>query len=158
MEAYWLDAEAGEARWMFDSLDTIKADASQTGGAFALVHFREFEGSGPPLHVHTRFDNGLYVLRGRFTFQVGDDTFAAEAGAWVFVPRDVPRTWRCDSPEGHMLSFTTPAGFEAFYRDAGVALEMGEAPPAMTEPDGAVVGPLAAKVGTSIVGPPIAAM
>ena len=155
MKAYWLRPEHGDARWMFDSVDTIKADASQTGGAYALVHFREFKGSGPPHHVHSSFDNGLYILDGTFTFSVGENTFTADAGTWVFVPRDVPRTWRCESEEGHMLSFTTPAGFEEFYREVGPALTEADALPARSEIDSEVIVPIASRYGTSIVGPPI---
>ena len=155
MSVYSVEPGGGDARWMYDSVDTIKADASQTGGAFALVEFRTFEGSSPPTHVHSRFDNGLYVLEGKFTFHVGDESFVAGPGAWVYVPRNVPRTWRCDSSEGRVLSFTAPAGFEEFYREAGAPLADGDPLPERSEPDPDVVGPMAARYGTSIVGPPI---
>src|SRR6186997_79112 len=32
---YWLARDEGDAIWMFDSLDTIKADADQTGGGLS---------------------------------------------------------------------------------------------------------------------------
>jgi hypothetical protein len=52
---------------MFDVLDTIKAGADQTGNSFALVETINSQGMGPPLHVHDRFDRGLYVLEGEYT-------------------------------------------------------------------------------------------
>lgn len=155
MEPYRLDPSNGDPIWMFDSLDTIKADASQTNGAFAAVEFRTFENSSPPLHVHTRFDNGLFVLEGNFTFVVAEETFTAGPGTWVFVPRDVARTWRCESAEGRMLSVTAPAGFEDFYRHAGERVPEGEELPTPSEPDAAALATLAAEYGTSIIGPPI---
>jgi hypothetical protein len=37
MEPYVLGREEGEAIWMFDALDTIKADAERTGGGSSVV-------------------------------------------------------------------------------------------------------------------------
>ena len=39
MKPYVLGRDAGEAIWMFDALDTIKADAERTGGGFSVVEF-----------------------------------------------------------------------------------------------------------------------
>jgi hypothetical protein len=39
MKAYALDRAKGEAIWMFDALDTIKADADGTGGGFSVSSF-----------------------------------------------------------------------------------------------------------------------
>jgi hypothetical protein len=64
MKPYVLGREQGEAIWMFDSLDTIKADAERTGG-FSVVEFLDFEGSSVPLHVNGPLGHGLLHPRGR---------------------------------------------------------------------------------------------
>jgi hypothetical protein len=74
MKPYALGSDEGEAIWMFDSLDTIKAGAEQTGGGFAVVEFLDFEGSSVPLHVNDRWDTGFYILDGAYTFAIADDT------------------------------------------------------------------------------------
>jgi hypothetical protein len=53
-----LARDEGDAMWMFDSLDVIKADADQTAGGFSVVEFRDFEDSSVPLHVNDRWDTG----------------------------------------------------------------------------------------------------
>jgi hypothetical protein len=70
MKPYVLGREAGEAIWMFDALDTIKADAERTGGGFSVVEFLDFEGSSVPLQVNDRWDNRL--LHSRWRVQLRD--------------------------------------------------------------------------------------
>ena len=72
MEPYVLGHEEGEAIWMFDALDTIKADAERTGGGLTVVEFLDFEGSSVPLHVNDRWDVGFYILDGRYRFVIVD--------------------------------------------------------------------------------------
>ena len=90
MKPYSLGPDEGEALWMADVLDTIKASADQTGNSFALVETVSSQGTGPPLHILDRRDRGLYVLEGQYTIVVGDDHIVARAGTWIFTPRKVP--------------------------------------------------------------------
>jgi mannose-6-phosphate isomerase-like protein (cupin superfamily) len=139
---------------MFDALDTIKADADQTGGSFSLFELLDFKGSTVPLHIHERWDRGFYVLEGEYTFFVRDDVHTVTAGAWVFVPRATPHAWRCDSTEGKLLNLTVPGGFEGFYREVGENVtDRRNLPPKMELDFGALSG-AAAKYGVTIVGPP----
>lgn len=152
--AYCLRPGGGEAIWMFDSLDTIKADADQTSGRFTLVEFLDFEGSGPPLHTHSREDRGFYVLEGDYTFYVGDETIPAQAGSWIYAPRGIPHTWRCDSSRGRVLDLIVPGGMEDFYRESGEAVRDTKQLPEKTEPEGARLAETAARYGIAVVGPP----
>jgi mannose-6-phosphate isomerase-like protein (cupin superfamily) len=154
MKPYALGREEGEAIWMFDSLDTIKADAEQTGGGFTVVEFLDFEGSSVPLHVNGRWDTGFYILDGEYTFVIADDTVAVSPGAWVYVPRRTPHAWRCDSAGGRLLNVTVPGGFEGFYRQAGESVPDRSQLPARREPDVQALSSTAAQYGIEIVGPP----
>jgi mannose-6-phosphate isomerase-like protein (cupin superfamily) len=154
MEPYVLRRDEGPAIWMFDALDTVKADADRTGGTFSLLEFLDFEGSTVPLHANERWDRGFYVLDGRYTFVIRETVHSASAGTWIFVPRDVVHAWRCDSSEGRLLNVTVPGGFEEFYREVGQSLTDRGRLPAKTAPDLAVVSMAAAKYGVRIVGPP----
>ena len=80
MKPYLLGPEEGESIWMFDALDTIKADADRTGGAFSVFEFLDFEGSTVPLHAHNGFDRGFYVLDGEYTFVIGTNTTRVSPG------------------------------------------------------------------------------
>lgn len=154
MNPYVLGRDEGPAVWMFDALDTIKAEADQTAGSFSLFEFLDYEGSTVPLHSNDRWDRGFYVLDGDYTFFIGDDVHRASPGTWVFVPRGTAHSWRCESPQGRLLNLTVPGGFEAFYRDVGESVSNRRALPARSEPDVAVVSAVAAKHGVVIMGPP----
>lgn len=154
MKPYALGREEGEAIWMFDSLDTIKADVEHTGGGFTVVEFLDFEGSSVPLHVNDSWDRGFYILDGDYTFVIGDDTVAASAGAWLFVPRKTPHAWRCDSEGGRLLNVTVPGGMEGFYRQAGESVPDRTQLPAGREPDVQPLSSTASQYGIKIIGPP----
>ena len=153
MRAYSLDPGAGEAIWMFDSLDRVKADATHTDGSFSLVEFHDSEGSAVPVHVHERFDRGFFVTEGSYTFVVDDARRSVSAGGWVFVPRGVAHAWRCDTPTGRCINVTVPGGFEDFYRAVGEPVT-GDELPSRREPEIEVLARAAAGFGVTIVGPP----
>jgi quercetin dioxygenase-like cupin family protein len=151
---YCLAPGEGERIWMFDALDTVKASADQTEQAFSVVESTDFEGSSAPLHVHLGEDRGFYVLEGKYVFFIGGESFQAEAGSWVFAPRKIPHSWRCDSKKGRVLNVFVPGGFERFYRAVGEAdVDPSHLPPA-SEPDVEHLSAIAAQHGTEIVGPP----
>jgi hypothetical protein len=154
MKPYALARDEGEAIWMFDALDTIKASADQTGGGLTALEFLDFEGSSVPLHVNDRWDRGFYILEGDYTFVMGDERLVASTGAWVFAPRNTALAWRCESPRGRVLSITTPGGLEAFYREVGQPVADRNRLPDRTEPDVDALTPAAAQHGIAIVGPP----
>jgi quercetin dioxygenase-like cupin family protein len=154
MKPYALGREEGEAIWMFDSLDTIKADVEHTRGGFTVVEFLDFEGSSVPLHVNDRWDTGFYILDGEYTFAIADDTLAASPGTWLFVPRKTAHAWRCDSAEGRLLNVTVPGGLEGFYRQAGESVPDRTHLPARSEPPVEPLSSTATQYGIKIVGPP----
>jgi mannose-6-phosphate isomerase-like protein (cupin superfamily) len=154
MKPYVLGREEGEAIWMFDALDTIKADAERTGGGLSVVEFLDFEGSSVPLHVNDRWDTGFYILDGEYSFVIAEETVAASFGSWVYVPRGTPHAWRCDSLEARLLNVTVPGGFEDFYRHAGESVPDRTRLPARSEPDVEALSNTAARYGIRILGPP----
>jgi mannose-6-phosphate isomerase-like protein (cupin superfamily) len=60
-------------------------------------------GTGPPLHVHRREDEGMYVLEGQIRFRVGDDEFVAGPDTWVWQPRGIPHTFKVESEGARAL-------------------------------------------------------
>jgi hypothetical protein len=117
------------------------------------VEFFDFEGSSVPLHLNDRWDAGFYILDGEYTFVMADETMAAPAGTWVYVPRKFPHAWRCDSTEGRLLSVTVPGGVKGFYREAGESVPDRTQLPGMSQPDVGALSNTAADFGIRIVGP-----
>jgi quercetin dioxygenase-like cupin family protein len=86
----------------------------QTNERFALTEVVAPPGDMPPLHVHRRDDETLYVLEGGLTVWVGDDVLEVAPGACVHLPRNVAHTYRTSSGgDSRWLVVSSPAGFEA---------------------------------------------
>ncbi len=81
---------------------------------FALTELVAPPGDMPPLHVHRRDDETFYVLEGRLTVWVGDDVVEAGPGTCVYLPRNIPHTYRTATDAAtRWLVISSPAGFEA---------------------------------------------
>lgn len=151
---YMLRRGDGESVWSLGGRFTVKVAESQSEGRFALVETVAYQTTEPPLHIHRNEDEAWYVLEGRMTFYVGDETLEAVGGSFVFAPRRIPHTFTVDVEPTRVLVFASPAGFERF------ALELGhpvvdDAPPVepgIPGPD--VLGPVAERYGIEVVGPP----
>ncbi|MBE2271184.1 MAG: cupin domain-containing protein [Anaerolinea sp.] len=90
----------------------VKASRVSTGGMLTVIESRTT--GGAPLHVHTHEDEYFYVVEGTITVTVGDETFTAGKGAFVFLPRGIPHTWDVVGGEATVLMITTPAMLEEF--------------------------------------------
>jgi quercetin dioxygenase-like cupin family protein len=97
----------------------IHADSTETGGQFALVELKGASGGEPPLHVHRNEDELFYVLEGYLKVVRGNEEFTLSAGQSVFLPRNVPHTFKIVSGYARFLNYITPGGFEAYFRDMG---------------------------------------
>jgi quercetin dioxygenase-like cupin family protein len=73
---------------------TIKARGSETGGALTACESAVEPGEGPPLHLHVREDELMYVLEGRLRVELDGVMRDAPAGAVIFIPRGVAHTWQ----------------------------------------------------------------
>lgn len=151
---YILAREEGQSVWFLGTLVTLKATHEQTGGTFSLIEQVVPPGFAPPRHVHHGEDEAFYVIDGEMTFFCGDQTFAARAGSFVFLPKDIPHTFLVsDDKAARLLQWTTPAGFEQFH------VELGEPAASLTLPPPAAPAiaqllALAPKYKFEVVGPP----
>jgi len=95
---------------------TFIVRGEQSGGALAAMVALAPPGDGPPLHIHTREDETVYVLEGEFRWRLGEEPIASGPGSFVFIPRGLAHTWQClgDRP-GRMLITFAPAGMEGFF-------------------------------------------
>ena len=144
-----------DAFWWQGSLMTIKARAEDTGGALGLVEGRFYEGFGPPLHVHNREDEALYVLEGQIRFRQGDDEFVAGPGTLVWGPRGIPHAFKVQPGGARALVIVMPGGFERMFEEGGVpARGSAEPPPTQYDPNAARA--LAEKFGFEVVAPQLA--
>jgi quercetin dioxygenase-like cupin family protein len=93
----------------------LKLAGEQSGGDWAVVEWRVRAGDEPPIHIHTREDETLYVLEGAITAFVGDQRIEVEAGSYAALPKDVPHGLSVRGEEARLLVTLEPAGAEYFF-------------------------------------------
>ena len=89
----------------------FKPHGRRDDGAWSLDQCEipaNFAGAAP--HTHLQTDEAYYVLEGAPTFQIGEQTIAAEPGAFIYVPRGVVHTYYNVAPQpATLLVFASPA-------------------------------------------------
>jgi quercetin dioxygenase-like cupin family protein len=145
-----LAVNPGEGEFMRGPLGndvTFIVRGAQTNGTLFALESVARPGDGPPLHVHTREEETIYVVEGDFRWQVADDLSAAAPGSFAFVPRGVAHTWQnMGDRQGRLLVTFAPAGMEGFFERLSL----------MTEFDLEEFRAAGAEHGTDVIGPPLA--
>src|SRR5713226_7361245 len=62
------------------------ATGEDTNGKYALWEAVVPPGGGPPPHVHSREEEGFYVLEGEINITVGEVHFVVQAGMFANMP------------------------------------------------------------------------
>ena len=153
---FWRRPGEGDAVWLLGGLYSYRARGRETGDAYSLF---EMQGQvAAPRHFHEREEEGFYVVEGDVTFQIGEELIEGTPGTFAYVPRRVEHAFRIDSPEAKLLLLLTPgdAGHESLFAEMGDAAdEHVVPPPPSAPPDVELLAAIAARHGTTIVGPPI---
>jgi quercetin dioxygenase-like cupin family protein len=98
----------------------------ETNGTYALWEATVPPGGGPPPHVHSREEEGFYVLEGEITFTVNGERVVATAGMFANMPVGTPHSFKNESDRpARMLISVAPAGLERMFMETGVALPEG---------------------------------
>src|SRR5215203_1264214 len=122
LRAFWRGPTEGDGIWLLGGLYTFKARGSDNGDAYSL-----FEVQGPvatPRHLHEHEEEGFYVVEGKVTFLIGEQTIEATPGTYAFVPRGVEHAFKIESAEAKLLLLLTPgnAGHEDQFTEMGEPL------------------------------------
>ncbi len=133
-KGYVLAEEEGQAVWFLAFLETIKASSEQTQNAYSLHISTVPVGHGPALHIHHHQDEAFYVLDGRVSVRCGEQTWNGSTGAFFFLPRGIPHTFKVegDTPL-KMLVIASPGGtygFDHFMQEMGIPALAHSMPPA----------------------------
>ena len=114
------------------------------------------KGGGPPPHVHTREDETFYVVSGSLEILMGDKTYQAKKGDFVYIPRGTVHRFKNvgDDSAVQLVTFV-PSGVEKFFREVfPEAKDRNAAPPPVTEELIRRMTEAAPKYGMKILPPP----
>jgi quercetin dioxygenase-like cupin family protein len=102
------------------------ATGEDTNGKYAMFEAIVPPGGGPPRHVHSREEEGFYILEGEITFQIGDKRIVATAGMFANMPVGTPHSFKNESGQpAKLLISVAPAGLEKMFFEFGVPLAEG---------------------------------
>jgi quercetin dioxygenase-like cupin family protein len=108
------------------------ATGEETNARYALWEATVPPGGGPPPHVHSREEEGFYILEGEITFHVGDRRFVASAGMFANMPVGTLHAFKNETDRpARMLISVAPAGLEQMFLEVGqpVPVDTQAAPP-----------------------------
>src|SRR5262245_8541072 len=102
------------------------ATGEDTNGKYALCEAIVPSGGGPPPHVHSREEEGFYILEGEITFTIEDKRQVASAGMFANIPVGTIHSFKNESGiRARMLILLAPAGLENMFLECGVTLSDG---------------------------------
>ena len=108
------------------------ATGEDTNGKYALWESVILPGGGPPPHVHSREEEGFYVIEGQITFTVAGQRQVASPGTFANMPVGTPHSFKNETDHPvRMLISVAPAGLENMFFECGVPVPPGtvKAPP-----------------------------
>ncbi|WP_035748852.1 cupin domain-containing protein [Glycomyces sp. NRRL B-16210] len=115
-----------------ESVMTLLADSSQTGGALSVTRSTFPDGGdGAPPHFHTGASESLFVIAGRLQVLAGEEVVVLEAGDFVTLPAGLPHAF--GAAPGHdadVLAVFAPAADRFDYYRLLERVVAGEADPA----------------------------
>jgi mannose-6-phosphate isomerase-like protein (cupin superfamily) len=126
----------------------VLATSAQTSGDFSLLRTQnEPAGFSPPLHVHRDAAEAFYVLEGDYLVHIGDRQQLCPPGTFVYVPQDMPHTFRVVSAgPGKKLNLFSPAAMVGYFEGLASAEAAGTVTPEL-------LGTVAARHQMDVLGP-----
>src|SRR5262245_14113518 len=119
-------ADAGRTVAVVGDVYRFLATGDETDGRYALWESIVPPGGGPPPHVHSREEEGFYILDGEVTFMMGQKRLVAGAGTFINMPVGTPHSFKNESARtARMLISVAPAGLEKMFFEFAVPLPEG---------------------------------
>ncbi|AVH60455.1 MULTISPECIES: cupin domain-containing protein [Streptomyces] len=130
---------------------TILTSAEETEGRHDVTDSVMTTGQATPLHLHTRYEERLWVVSGSLTVWAGPDTVTLRSGDFFTIPRHVPHAIKSGPDGARALNISSPAGFAELIARAGTPLAL--ATPE-TELDAELFMAVTEELGDVVLGPP----
>jgi quercetin dioxygenase-like cupin family protein len=126
----------GKALWGPGDMYTFLVTGEETVGTVFAMEGLVPAGGGPPLHIHDREDEALYILEGECEVEVGNNRALASAGDLVWMPRGTAHRFsNTGTGVARMILTFTPAGIEHFFEEVFEEVHDHSAPPPPASPE-----------------------
>ena len=131
---YMLTNQTSTAFWLIDNLWMPLATSHHTQDKFSLMEQVCGTGiGGPQAHMHPT-DEGMLILEGQITFQVGGKELKAGPGTFASIPRHTEHSFTIDVADTRVLNFYAPGGFEMFIMSLAMPAQERKSPAPGTTP------------------------
>lgn len=130
---------------------TILTTGAETDGRHDLIDSVLPAGSMTPLHLHTCYEERVYVISGSLIVWVGEDKLTVGPGGYYHIPTNVPHTVQAGATDTHAILISSPAGFAELVARAGAPAHLATSE---TEPDLTRFMAVSTELGDVTFGPP----
>jgi quercetin dioxygenase-like cupin family protein len=140
--------------WLFGAHLRILVDERLSHSNYDIVEGYFPPGIETPLHLHTQYDELIYVLNGTFTVYTDSGTVKITAGGHLFIPRNTPHAVVGSGEAANQaLTVASPGGLSRLIRTVGIPDLSEGIPPGETNDMGFFLQ-LARQSGDVILGAP----
>ena len=102
------------------------ATGEDTNSKYTLIEALVSPGGGPPPHVHSREEEGFYILEGEIAFTIDGKRVVATPGMFANMPVGTPHSFKNETNRpAKMLATVAPAGLEKMFMEIAVPLAEG---------------------------------
>jgi quercetin dioxygenase-like cupin family protein len=116
--AFHLPADTGPCYWGPGDRYTFLVTSAQTNGGYFIMEAVIPPGAGPPLHIHHREEESLYLLEGSLDITFGEKKVKATTGDFVQIPRGTLHAFlNAGSTTARVLIFFSPAGMDKYLEE-----------------------------------------
>jgi mannose-6-phosphate isomerase-like protein (cupin superfamily) len=130
---------------------TILTTATETDGRHDLIDASTPPGEQTPLHLHTRYDERLWVISGALTVWAGPDKVTLRSGDYYAIAMNTPHMIQTGPEGARALNISSPAGFAELVARTGTPARL--ATP-QTEHDIGLFMAVTTELGDLVLGPP----
>ncbi|MET7511871.1 cupin domain-containing protein [Streptomyces sp. NPDC005480] len=130
---------------------SVLTSAEETDGRHDLSDVTLPGGSGTPLHLHTGYEERLWIVSGSLTVWSGPDTFTLRSGDFYTIPMNTPHTIKAGTEGARALHISTPARFAELIRRTGTPAHLATSE---TDWDMGLFQSVTEEFGDIILGPP----
>ena len=102
------------------------ATGEDTNSKYTLIEALVSPGGGPPPHVHSREEEGFYILEGEIAFTIDGKRVVTTPGMFANMPVGTPHSFKNETNKpAKMLATVAPAGLEKMFMEIAVPLAEG---------------------------------